>query len=98
MDKPASASITSSCAGQLPPLAFIAFSTASLVGGNSEIGAVRLPFRIIVVGLFVPGDEFFRERGGVRVGEIERVMAKQHTFRRKLLLHKRVLPAGRGED
>jgi len=29
MDKPASVSITSSCDGQLPPLAFIAFSTAN---------------------------------------------------------------------
>ena len=49
------------------------------------------------MGLLVPGDEFLRQRRRLRVGEVERVVAEQHAFRREFLLHQRVLPAGRRE-
>src|ERR1700737_3074578 len=65
-----------------------------LVGGEREIGAVRLPFRVIVIGLGVPGHELLGERRGIRVGKIKRIVSEQHALRREFLLHQGVLPAG----
>ena len=69
-----------------------------LVGCKCKIGAVGLPFRIVVVFARVPGHEFFCQSRSVRVGEIEGVVAEQHAFGREVLLHQRVLPAGGREN
>ena len=86
--------MTSSCDGQVPPLAFIGFFDCLLVGGKGEVGAVGLPFGIILMRLLVPGDKFLCQGRSVRIREIESVVPKQHSFRRELLLHQRVLPTG----
>src|SRR6266446_4024047 len=63
-----------------------------LVGYESEIGAIGLPVRVVLVLLRVPADELVLQGRCGRVGEIEGVVTEQHPFRRERLLHQRVLP------